>query len=116
MRPETANRGREARLLKAIDEIKNAKTIPRAAAQNHVPKSTVFDRLIALQENPAPNPRTAFLAEEETTFVDFVVHCADVGVPLSTTHLLEAAISFIQTLLLLGQQQLPFKNGKPGLH
>ena len=95
MRPETANRRREARLAKAIDKIENIETIRKAAAQNHVPKSFMLDRLIALQQNRTPIPRTAFSPEEVARIVDFVVHCADLGVSIARTHLLEAGSSFI---------------------
>lgn len=40
------------------------------------------------------------------------MHCADLGVPLSRSHLYEATETFIETLP--GRDKLPFKDGRPG--
>lgn len=110
----TALRRREASLEKTVTAIQGGQSVRVAAAQYHVPKSTTFERLVARRRNLRLS-RTAFTDAEEERIVDFVVHSADLGVPLNRGHLIEAATIFIGTLPSHRQDALPFKDSRPGV-
>ena len=114
MRPNTVKRRREKALDDTVDAIQARISIRQAAQANHVPKSTVFDRLQARRTKRQRRYRTAFTAIEEDNLVEFVVSWADKGVPLTRRHLVEATSMFISTMSTERRCHLPFKNDVPG--
>ena len=114
MRPETAQRHRESCLNQAVSEVQSGASYPMAAFKNHVPKSTLFECVHTVRARFQCSNRTNFSADEEKRILEFVLKCANKGVPLARGHVVEATTIFITTLRSERSSRLPFRNGRSG--
>lgn len=99
MRPNTALRIRERSLDDAVSVIASGVPVRKAAIENHVAKSTAFDRLKAVRSGRRRSlKRSALTDEEERQVVDFAIRRAHMGVLLTSHHLIESSAMFISRM------------------
>lgn len=116
MRPSAALHLRERSLDDAASAISSGNLVRQAAFANRVAKSTAFERLQKVRNGNFPRAKRSALTDvEESHLVAFAPPLADMGVPLTRRHLIEAAAMFIEQLPFLRRTKLPFTNGKTWL-
>lgn len=115
MRPETALAILERILDAAVTEMQSKVPVRTVESMNHVPSSTSFDRLKAVRSGRHRSRRGKTLTDsEERQVAAFAASWADLGVPLTRNHLIEATAEYIEQLPFSRRRNLPFKDGKPG--
>ena len=102
---------RENNITRAVEAVKRGTSVRNAADRFKVPKSTLHYRLTT-PVRQWPGRKTAFI-QEEKCIVDFVLHYATTGVPLTQRHLCEAISVVLGNLTPARRLTLPFKRDKP---
>ncbi|XP_034934472.1 uncharacterized protein [Chelonus insularis] len=97
----------------ALEAIKNGVSLRRASALYHIPSTTLHRKLnkqTTTKEKPGPS--TIFTKEEEKEIVEWILHRAQTGAPVTKTELFDSIQKYVQLI----NKHTPFINQRPGRH
>ncbi|XP_054263526.1 uncharacterized protein LOC128986934 [Macrosteles quadrilineatus] len=101
----------EESMLKAIEEVKNGRSIKAAARDNNVPRSTLQNKLSGKSpKERRMGPEAVLNKTEESILVKWLFTTAKAGFPVSQQQLLDS----VQHLLKDLKRKNPLKDDRPG--
>ncbi|CAH2014233.1 unnamed protein product [Acanthoscelides obtectus] len=99
-------------LSRALEAINNGMSVYKASQTFNVPKTTRRDKRDGKYKNEKCGVQPVLSRDEERTIVEWIVHLAALGFPVTKSQLLESVSNLVKNL----QRPNPFKDGKPGNH